>query len=742
VTLSLDVTQIEDGTPGTKAIQEPDVSGVTTDSQIKNFVVLQFGGTTSAAQLVGGQLYFDHWPLNSGENVALVASSSATTIVVLANTFGPIPISAATTLGEFLANDYTTIYGLSEVLTTSGGNDYLRLSGSQVLASVSLGANVGVSLKRNVAKIVINVTNATHDKTGDNKVTFSNVQLRGINSKYYYLTNVAAALAPLKFDDSYSGADPRRFDNAMEVFPADKNPAGEHKGTAEQYVYYVPANLRGTTNSTAQSTKPIGAPEGSTYFCVFGTYGDSNTPVAYTYYLGGNLTNDFNLEPNHKYTYNISIKSKGDEDLDSRVEDLKEIYFTTDANCYMVHPPKMEGRTRVYSFPVRRAAVFWNTEAQGGLYGANTMTGYGGLLLDGSYKWDPVIIWSDFDMSAYMSGDAKFLAVDTGSGYDPDNIDLVHGIHTQPYIKVRISHGMSGNVVVGMKSKNGEILWSWHIWITDYDPDVPMTPVAGKYIYGVYDGDIHRHNNTIWTTTATESVIGYANGFAMDRNLGARNTRYGTNNGSGLYYQFGRKDPFTNKSTFYWQGLPPATSVLAGRLIRNDAVEGTGGKNVRYSVLHPEVFICGTDSDSKWTLLTDDLSDGGIWNNYWHDKKYFTDEAKCHELKKSIYDPCPPGWKLPINGMWDGFNTTSTRFGSNGRYYYPEGYENRNATGRLFFPLTGYRDYSSGAITAMTTTGYYWLSQSAIVFNFTSSSVITTLTRARSYAFPVRCVRE
>ena len=764
VTLSLDVTRLEDGTPGTKTTQEPDEPGVTSDSQIKDFVVLQFGGTTSSAQLVGGQVYFDHWPLNGyrattdplyDENdvLTLVASATPNTVVVLANTFGRITINNSTTLGEFLSTDFTNISGLSEVLTTSGSDDYLRLSGSTKQNTVSIGDNVSVSLRRNVAKIIVNVTNLTHTNgsTDDNIVTLSNVHLKGINSKYYYLAHVEAALDPLTFTDNYSQADPCRFDNPTEEFPSANNASG----ATVTYTYYVPANLRGTTGSTSQSTKAVGAPAGATCFSLYGTYGSSNIPIAYTYYLGENLTNDFNLKPNYKYTYNITINEKGNADYDHCIEDLKEIRFATDANCYMVHPPKGDGQARIYAFPVRRAAVFWNTEAQGGLYGGNsTLEGYDSYVLEGTTSWAPEILWSDFDMSAYMSGASKFLAVDSGTGFDPAN-----PAHTQPYIKVRISSGMSGNVVVGMRStsgaSSGAILWSWHIWITDYDPDVPMTPVEHQYIYGVPGGEIHRYNNAMWNTTATESAHGFANGFAMDRNLGARNTIYGTFNGNGFFYEFGRKDPFSQSYYFYLGGVTHTGALSDGRRktgvsIREDM------KNIRYSVLNPTVYIYASSDNSNWTVISDDVGEDGV-QRYWNDKLYYRPgDPNRHELKKSIYDPCPPGWKVPIQPVFAGFNhettansaaqTYTTVWADTGRYYYPEGYVNRETTGKIFIPAAGLRYRTDGGISNVGTYGLLCTATPSTTlfrrFEFNQSMVNPDVGYFRSEALPVRCVHE
>ena len=65
---------------------------------------------------------------------------------------------------------------------------------------------------------------------------------------------------------------------------------------------------------------------------------------------------------------------------------------------------------------------------------------------------------------------------------------------------------------------------------------------AGKYLYAVPGGEIHRYNGaTLWAAGKA-----YEGAFMMDRNLGARAS------GSvympdtyGYLYQYGRKDPFT-----------------------------------------------------------------------------------------------------------------------------------------------------------------------------------------------------
>ena len=73
-----------------------------------------------------------------------------------------------------------------------------------------------------------------------------------------------------------------------------------------------------------------------------------------------------------------------------------------------------------------------------------------------------------------------------------------------------------GNAVIAAKDKNGTILWSWHIWLTDQPQE---------QIY---------YNNA---------------GTMMDRNLGATSATPGDVGALGLLYQWGRKDPFLGSSS-------------------------------------------------------------------------------------------------------------------------------------------------------------------------------------------------
>ena len=70
--------------------------------------------------------------------------------------------------------------------------------------------------------------------------------------------------------------------------------------------------------------------------------------------------------------------------------------------------------------------------------------------------------------------------------------------------------------MIAVKDASGKILWSWHIWATDFDPNAKTLK---------YTND----NGSTWEF--------------MDRNLGAANAESGSFGAFGLLYQWGRKDP-------------------------------------------------------------------------------------------------------------------------------------------------------------------------------------------------------
>lgn len=78
---------------------------------------------------------------------------------------------------------------------------------------------------------------------------------------------------------------------------------------------------------------------------------------------------------------------------------------------------------------------------------------------------------------------------------------------------------VQGNAVVAVCDNDGNILWSWHLWVCNYDPELDLYTTEPN------------ESGTTWTF--------------MYRNLGAIDVNHASVDCYGMIYQWGRKDPFT-----------------------------------------------------------------------------------------------------------------------------------------------------------------------------------------------------
>lgn len=160
--------------------------------------------------------------------------------------------------------------------------------------------------------------------------------------------------------------------------------------------------------------------------------------------------------------------------------------------------------------------------------------------------------------------------------------------------------GVSGNALIAVYDEAGTILWSWHIWVTPY--------------VGVLDG------------SGTKGKIQqYAECFWMDRNLGALSTTKGEE-GPRFYYQWGRKDPFYTGS-----GV-----IVSGGMEVSSADMGTA-LNIDQSVGNPTVFFLNQST--------------GLWHGGNALTTLWTESGN-----KTVFDPCPAGWRVPAKAVWDTFD--------------------------------------------------------------------------------------
>lgn len=281
---------------------------------------------------------------------------------------------------------------------------------------------------------------------------------------------------------------------------------------------------------------------------------------------------------------------------------------------------------------------------------------------------------------------------------------------------------VSGNAVVAACDAEGTIVWSWNIWaVEDWDYQTSSRRV------GRYD--------------------------VMDRNLGAIKGNDAMQSSSsreaaaaiGNYYQWGRKDPFpaangydnstdnigTTAKPMEW-GLPTHTPIDA---LKNDCTSESWGdfdliftlqreSNVRAlgtiigatysideavleSIKYPYKWLSsGIDENSVAPYMwfsADNISRSYTEQNSWH---YLWGSTDSNSNEKSIYDPCPVGYKVPTVDLFN-YLLNNTTLTSNGYGVYSKEYD-------IYIPFAGQRRAAFGGSTiAEVNTSIYLASASA-----------------------------
>jgi uncharacterized protein (TIGR02145 family) len=388
------------------------------------------------------------------------------------------------------------------------------------------------------------------------------------------------------------------------------------------------------------------------------------------------LDDAVNFESGKVYAFTFTLESSG-------------VTQTSDGmtNCFMVKPGnKLE-------FPVSRAYTYNGTNFTTTLHA--TDKNYTG-------EFTTEVVWADV----------------AGLIETPTMIpDLVGN---KAKVSIQTNSDKEGNAVVAIrKATDGkEIVWSWHIWVTDYDPD------NGGATY----------ENTYNTNNKGKRFV------FMDRNLGATKASLGSGLGTGLFYQWGRKDPFpaTGEKPSNFSGGSGSWSTAA-----TSSSNGT----VVNTIKNPGTFFWGV-SGSSYDWFYGTTRNNELWGH-----------SVDHSKPKTIYDPCPAGWRVPINSgysentsPWYGFAKAGTTIPDNILTAWNsssgnEGYSWKAANAQ--YPAAGYRNSGSGALNATGTRGLYWSaspysssSDYASSLAFLSCTVNVSGNSNRAFGFSVRCVKE
>lgn len=247
-------------------------------------------------------------------------------------------------------------------------------------------------------------------------------------------------------------------------------------------------------------------------------------------------------------------------------------------------------------------------------------------------------------------------------------------------ISVKINPNQFGNAVIvlkrdgGQSTRKGVVYWSWHIWVPKDNPTTSTITYQTE--------DILTDNSTGYFVNPTHSGVAPLKTTFMDRNLGAIEAfptvsdpssltpeeLTSIKNSAGLQYQWGRKDPipsFRNPGD-QTQNLNnkiylSTDTYNQGNLVYTDVDENYYNANFNMSGLANAAYISnnialnskfGIKSAIESVLLASVQNPLSILTNPGTKDWVFANDAYAsdrwgHGTSKSVFDPCPDGWRVP-----------------------------------------------------------------------------------------------
>ena len=312
----------------------------------------------------------------------------------------------------------------------------------------------------------------------------------------------------------------------------------------------------------------------------------------------------------------------------------------------------------------------------------------------------------------------------------------------------------SGNAVVAVTKGSGAsktVLWSWHLWFAPKDAldKIKVTNHQNKDYY--FTKEALGWKPTQWSgstydkprTVKVKVVQTIKNGgVAQETVINITQNPGNVRKGATTLYQFGRKDAFPG--------------VDASKLATNSHFTENAGDNmsIENGIQHPDLYYTrGTNWDNNYGYYNLWSADNTVTGGY--------SQGNDNPVVKTVYDPCPVGFKMPANNAFTGFTTTGQNVYTqselnvdgtdNGQTYQNNFGHNfwtsSSKTATITFPASGYRYHNDGALSHVGNYGYFWSAVPLNTYNgcylsFYSGGVYPLNNGYRPYGFAARPVSE
>jgi hypothetical protein len=232
-----------------------------------------------------------------------------------------------------------------------------------------------------------------------------------------------------------------------------------------------------------------------------------------------------------------------------------------------------------------------------------------------------------------------------------------------------------GNAVVAVRNTAGQIMWSWHIWVTE--PRIAdmhkaealaqaqltenrSTTMSTSYKMMANNlGWVEARENTHAARTVQVRITQQATGgmsktFAIEQAAGS--STLGANN---PYWQFGRKDPMLPSNGHAGHGGEREAIEYGAGYAAPEMIRKRDG-SIANAIQNPNVFYLAATNfgTARWnhTGTGDGNSDAKDVINLWSMDD--VDPALNSEVVKTVYDPSPVGFTVPNKDVFTGFTST------------------------------------------------------------------------------------
>lgn len=440
------------------------------------------------------------------------------------------------------------------------------------------------------------------------------------------------------------------------------------------------------------------------------------------------------------------------------------------ANCYVVSAPGYYKIPCVYGNAIKNGGPYSNaySNSNSDSHALRTFQNHLGRAIS-----DPWIKNNSIALSS-----AKLLWQDVWY--------MVRDVHYKDdyvYFYIDPNRIFQGNALIAVYDDSGRIAWSWHIWVTDRPGDMGTKRIE----YPV----AHSSPQAYGQRQITQVNLGWCGpdniGAAPARSVAVRikqNTSGKTatftftqlassavnSMGYCTYYQWGRKD-----------AMLPSYGINSDHPQWSDPdLWGTAGVNDRLFYKMPEIeqasLSTAIQNPNVFYICDYALKPQHVANNVnnWCSTRYdnlwdaLGVDYKDRDVVKTVYDPCPFGYKVPNRDVFNGTTTTGwttndpTQFRVSGSWNKGWNFIVNSSNETIFIPATGLRINSyevgrkgSGNASGIGEKGDYWTATTSTTLNnpdntpfevdflFNSGHLfIHNGTGTRGWGFPVRAIAD